>query len=183
MTRILFAALVVALAATAHAQQPFATVKPGAEAWWLRTSFNPMHMEVRGIPVAQIKKDWCKATEFTAELMPQEMKEEGSDKIMKEVGLSFAVTGIFDRSKTKQTALVGVYQECGGRKGSFLLVIDEGTNTIRFIDAMPSGTQFAAVGASKSDIVMTTCLECDGGIILRWNAKAKAFGWVKTRER
>ena len=56
MKRMLFAALVVALATAAQAQ-PFATVKPGKEAWWLRTSFNPMHTDVRGIPVAKIRRN------------------------------------------------------------------------------------------------------------------------------
>lgn len=183
MTRIALAAAFLVLA-TAASAQGIATVKPGKEAWWLRTSFMPAHTEVRGIQVAQIRKTWCKATEYTAELMPQkEMREEASDKIMREAGLSFAVTGNFDRSKTRQVALVGVYQECGGKRGSFLLVIDEGTNKVRFVEATPGEHQFVAVGASKSDIVMATCLECDGGGLLRWNAKRKAFGWVKSRER
>lgn len=179
MKRLPLATLLAAFA-TAASAQGFAIVKPGKEAWWLRTSFTPAHTEVRGIPVAQIRKNWCKATEYTAERMPQkEMREEASDKIMKEAGLSFAVTGSFDRSKTKQTALVGVYQECGGKKGSFLLVIDEGTSKVRFVEATPGEHQFLAVGASKTDIVTATCLECDGGGVLRWNAKRKAFGWVR----
>jgi hypothetical protein len=173
---ILFAAL-----ATAAQAQSFATVKPGPDPWWLRTCFNPLHGEVRDIPVAQIRKGWCQATEYTFDLMPKEMLEEGSDKIMKEGGLSFAVTGNFDRSKTRQVALVGVYQTCAGRKGSFLLVIDEGTSKVRFVDATPGKAQFAAVGANKNDIVVTYCLECDGGGTLRWDAKKKAFGWVKSR--
>src|SRR5947209_2984407 len=98
MTRVLFAAMFLILASPALAQQPFAAVKPGKDSWWLRTSFNPMHTEVRGIPVAQIRPNWCKATEFTRVLMPKkEMDEEGSDRLMDEVGLSFAVTGNFDR--------------------------------------------------------------------------------------
>jgi hypothetical protein len=46
MTRILFAALLVVLASAAEAQ-PFAAVKPGTDAWWLRTSFNP----AQGVPL------------------------------------------------------------------------------------------------------------------------------------
>jgi|EndMetStandDraft_2_1072991.scaffolds.fasta_scaffold166516_2 hypothetical protein len=183
MKRLTLAAAFTLLA-TATQAQSFATVKPGTEAWWLRTSFNPMHTEVRGIPVAQIRKGWCKATEYTLDLMPKkEMAEEGSDKMMQEVGLSFAVVGNFDRSKTKQIALVGVYQTCGGQKGSFLLVIDEGTNKVRFVDAQPSETQFAAIGADKGAITVMYCLECDNGATLRWNAAKKAFAWVRSRER
>ena len=184
MTRILFAALVVALATAAHAQQPFATVVPGPEAWWLRTSFNPMHTEVRGIPVAKIRKGWCKATEFTRALMPKkEMEEEKSGQLMDEVGLAFSFTGNFDRSKTKQVALVGVYQECAGNKGSFLLIVDAGTQKVRFVSTTPGEHQFAILSVHENDIVLSPCMECDGGKVLRWNAKTKAFRWVPQRGR
>ena len=87
--------------------------------------------------------------------------------------------GHFDRSQVKQVALVGVYQECGGKKGSFLLIIDEGGKKVRFVNPAPGAAQFAAVGADKHDIVFTSCLECDGSGVLRWNAKRKTFAWVR----
>jgi hypothetical protein len=181
MRRLALAILLAVLATVAQAQ-PFAIVKPGKEAWWLRTSFYPTHTEVRGIPVKQIRANWCKATEYIRELMPQkEMEEESSGKLMDEVGLSFSVTGNFDRSKTRQVALVGVYESCTGQKGSFLLVLDEGTQKIRFVDAVPGKTQFAVLASDKKDIVILYCIECDVGGTLRWNAKKKAFGWVKSR--
>lgn len=182
MTRIPLAAILAAFATAALAQQPFATVKPGTDAWWLRTNFNPMHTEVRGIPVAKIRRTWCKATEFTRALMPKkEMDEDKSGQMMDEVGLAFSFTGNFDRSKTKQVALVGVYQECAGKKGSFLLIIDEGTQNVRFLDVTPTATQFSILSVHENDIVHASCMECDGGGVLRWNAKRKAFRWVPQR--
>ena len=172
------------VAATAAAEaNRFVTVasEPRGTAWWLRARFRPLHTEVRGIPVAQIHKNWCKADEFTPENMKGLLAMEQAGETMKEARLSFAVSGNFDRTKTKQVALVGVYQECGGKKGSFLLVIDEGTTKVRYVDAMPGEEQFAAVGASKSDIIFTSCLECDGGVVLRWNAKRKTFAAVPHR--
>jgi hypothetical protein len=181
MKRIALAVLFAALVTTAQAQQAFVTVKPepAMEAWWLRAEFHPMHQEVRGIPVAQIRRNWCKASEYTRELIPKELLEEGGSDTMKEAGLSFSVTGNFDRSKTRQVALVGVYQTCGGQKGSFLLVIDEGTKTVRFVDATPSKTQFAVLAPGKNDIVILYCMECDVGGTLRWNARQKKFAWMR----
>lgn len=183
MKRLVRAALAILFAAlaTAASAEDFVTVKPGKEAWWLRTSFNPAHTEVRGIPVAKIRKGWCKATEFTRDNMQELLAQDSAAETMKEAGLSFSVEGPFDRSGMKQVALVGVYQECAGRKGSFLLVIDEGTKKMRFVDTTPGSAKFAAVGADKNDIHFTTCLECDSGGVLRWSAKKKAFGWVKSR--
>ena len=182
MKRTLLAVVFVAFAAAAQAQG-FYTLKQGQEAWWLRASFNPLHADIRGIPVKAIRPNWCKATEYTGELLKDLLAQEQAGQTMKEASLTFAVEGHFDRSKVKQVALVGVYQECGGRKGSFLLIIDEGTKKVRFVDATPGDAQFAAVGADKHDIIFTSCLECDGGGVLRWNAKKKTFAWVPQRGR
>ena len=180
MKRIAVVVLLAVFATVAQAQSFFTFINDNKmEAWWLRAAFNPTHAEVRGIPVAKIRKSWCKATEFTTENMKDLLAMEQAGETMKEAGLSFAVAGHFDRSKVRQVALTGVYQACGGEKGSFLLIIDEGTNKVRFVDEMPGETQFAAVGAHKNDIVLTPCLECDSGTVLRWNAKKKAFGWAR----
>ena len=64
MPRFLLTLVALCFATSAHAQS-FVTVKPGKEAWWLRTEFRPLHTEVRGIPVKSIRADWCKATEFS----------------------------------------------------------------------------------------------------------------------
>jgi hypothetical protein len=180
MKRIILAALFAALATAAQAQS-FYTLKSGPEAWWLRAAFNPAGTEVRGIPVKSIKPNWCRADEFTPDNMKDLLAMEQAGQTMKEAGLSFAVEGNFDRTKVKQVALVGVYQECGGKKGSFLLVVDAGTTKVRYVDAMPGEEQFAAVGAHKNDIVFTSCLECDGGVTMRWNAKRKIFAAVPQR--
>jgi hypothetical protein len=183
MKRIALAAIFAVLTAAAQAQQSFVTVKPEpkTEAWWLRAEFHPMHAQVRGIPVAQIRRNWCKATEYTRELFPNELLVEDGKDSLKEYGLAFSATGNFDRSKTRQVALVGVYQTCAGQQGSFLLVIDEDTRKIRFVDTTPSKTQFAVLAPDKNDIVILYCMECDIGGTLRWNAKKKAFGWVRSR--
>ncbi len=182
MKRLALAVLFAAFATAAQAQG-FYTLKKGSEAWWLRASFNPMHTEVRGIPVKAIRRNWCKATEYTGELLKDLLAQEQAGQTMKEASLAFAVEGHFDRSTVKQVALVGVYQACGGKKGSFLLIIDAGTKKVRFVDPTPGEAQFAAVGADKHDIIFTSCLECDGGSVLRWNAKRKMFAWVPQRGR
>ena len=180
MKRLVLAVLFAALATAAQAQG-FYTLKKGPEAWWLRASFNPMHTDIRGIPVKTIRSNWCKATEYTSALLKDLLAQEQAGQTMKEGNLTFAVEGHFDRSKVKQVALVGVYQECGGKKGSFLLIVDEGTSKVRYLDPVPGDEQFAAVGANKNDIIFTSCLECDGGAVVRWNAKKKAFAVVPRR--
>jgi hypothetical protein len=182
MKRIVLAAL-FALATTAgQAQQSFVTVKPGAktEAWWLRAEFNPMRRDVRGIPVGKIRRNWCRATEYARELFPHDLLVENGTDLMAYSHQSFSLTGNFDRSKTKQVALVGVYQTCGGEKGSFLLIIDEGTQKVRFVDTVPSKTQYAALALAPGGmIVLFHCMECHDAGKLRWNRGKKAFTWVR----
>jgi hypothetical protein len=65
MRRILLAiglALIPAIARAA--EKPFTETTPGPEAWWLRTEYHPFDKEVRGVSVAKIRANWCKANEF-----------------------------------------------------------------------------------------------------------------------
>jgi hypothetical protein len=171
--------------ARAPAQQPFVTLDgdPNKEAWWVVAQFQPFTTEVRGIPVDQLRKTWCRATEFRKDLIPKELLvgETGVDE-MQAAGMSFAIDGRFDGSTTKQVALVGVYQECAGEKGSFLLILDQppdGKAKVRFLHAVKSDHQFFALQKGKDGtIVVAACMECDGGEILRWDRKKRKFDWV-----
>jgi hypothetical protein len=179
MIRIALTLFIALFALAAHAQQPFVTLDPGVEAWWVRARFNPQHQEVRGIPVAQIQKDWCKASEFTREAIPKDLLNEGGSDIMAETGFGFSIEGNFDRSKTRQVALVGVYETCRKARGSFVLILDKDTQRIRFVDTMEDEHQFAALKAEGGTIHVAYCMECDVGSALRWNAKRKAFVWIR----
>jgi hypothetical protein len=183
MKRLAHAAIFAAMTTMAHAQS-FVTVRPepNNDVWWLRAEFNPIHKEVRGIPVAQIRRNWCKATEYKRELFPQDLLVENGTDLMAYSHQSFSLTGNFDRSSTKQVALVGVYQTCGGEKGSFLLIIDQGTRKVRFVDTVASRTQYAALAlAPGATIALFHCMECGDSGLLRWNPKKKTFAWVQNR--
>jgi hypothetical protein len=173
--------------AQAPAQQPFMTIEGNKErtAWWLVADFHPFTTEVRGISVKQIRKSWCKATEFRKDLIPKQfLSPDGSD-VMDESGLSFAVEGHFDGSGTTRVALVGVYQECSGQKGRFILVLDQpigGEPKIRFVDATPTDRQFGALQKNKDDdLVAWGCMECDDASTLKWNRKSRRFHWLARR--
>jgi hypothetical protein len=178
--RTVLAAVFAFLATAAPAQQPFVTLdeEPGGRAWWLRARYHPMHTAVRGIPVGDIRTDWCKATEFTRELFPQDLLMEGGIDALDYSHVSFSVEGRFDRSRTTQVALVGAYETCRGVSGGFLLVIDKDSRQIRFLEAGPHEHPFAALIAQQDATVrILYCLECDHSDVLRWNAKKKAFGY------
>jgi hypothetical protein len=95
---------------------------------------------------------------------------------MAEAGLAFAVEGSFDASGTKQVALVGVYETCGGRKGRFFLILDAGTRKVRYLDAQAARQRFSALAAQgRSTVRIFYCLECDISSTVRWHRARKRF--------
>jgi hypothetical protein len=179
--------LLAASVAPAGAEQPFVTTKGDLkkEAWWQIADFHPFTTEVRGIPVGKIKSNWCKATEFQRDLIPKALLNQDGVDGMTAYKLSFVVEGRFDGSATKQVALVGVYQECSGQKGRFLLILDQPVGgqppKIRFVDAERTEHQFGALSVNGKSIVLSSCMECDIGGILKWNARKRRFAWVPTK--
>ncbi|MDN4988032.1 hypothetical protein QY049_33220 [Bradyrhizobium sp. WYCCWR 13022] len=170
--------------AQAAAQQAFVTLNgdPKKEAWWVIAEFHPFTTEVRGIPANQIRKSWCKATEFRKDLIPRELLFDGNTDAMAAVNMSFAIEGHFDGTTTKQVALVGVFQECAGAKGRFVLIIDQpagGKPKIRFVSAVRTDRQFGALQKGKDGALVTSaCMECDEGSVLKWDRKKRQFDWV-----
>src|ERR1700760_2618028 len=80
---VVFSALAL-VSAEASAQQPFVTIEGDLKSapWWVIAAFQPFTTEVRGIPVNQIRKSWCKATEFRKDLIPKEiLLAEGVDEM------------------------------------------------------------------------------------------------------
>ncbi len=156
---------------------------PRTTAWWVLADFHPFTTEVRGIAAKQINRNWCKAAEFRKDLIPRKwlVDEKGVDQ-MQAAGMSFAVEGHFDGSAVRQVALVGVYEECAGKKGSFVLILDQpadGRARVRFLDAVQTAHQFGALQKGQGNtIVVWSCMECDGRAVLRWDRKRRKFDWV-----
>jgi hypothetical protein len=175
--------------AQAPGQQPFMTIEGDLKtsAWWVIADFHPFTTEVRGIPVKQIRKSWCKATEFRKDLFPKELLSDGGGDAMEAGRMSFAIEGHFDGSAANQVALVGVYQECSGQKGRFILILDQpasGKARIRFVSATPTDRQFGALEKEKDNsIVAWVCMDCDGFSVLKWDRTKRKFDWLPEPEQ
>jgi len=171
-------------AAAARAEQPFMTLDEelSASAWWVVAQFHPFTTVVRGIPANKIRKSWCKATELRKDLLPKEIviDQNGGGDSMK--GYSFALEGNFDGSASKQIALVGVFEECNGRTGRFLMILDQpqvGRPRIRFLESGENPHPFAALSVDDhKTITYWSCLECDNTAQLKWDRKRRKFVWL-----
>jgi hypothetical protein len=166
--------LFVTLAGGRTQSNDFVVIEPEPEnyAWHLRAEFHPFERQVRGIPVGKIRAAWCKATEFRKDLFPPEPASH-----LEVNKVAFSVDGYFDGSKIKQTALIGVYETCRGKRGSFLLVLaqPQGTSpTIRFVHEMD--IQFGTVAASAdSTIHVFHCMDCDHVTSFKWDKSKRRF--------
>jgi hypothetical protein len=156
--------------------KPFLTTSPTPEyyAWWLRTEYHPFRADIRGIPAGKIRAGWCKVNELRRDMFPDDLALYfGDDKS------PFAVEGFFDGSKTKHTALVGVYQTCKGARGAFLLIVGwpaDKPPVIRHLVELPGERRFAVVSASgDSTITLMHCLECDHTSEYKWNRSKRRF--------
>lgn len=173
---------VLAVPAAGWAQdKPFLTDSPTKYvAWWLTTEYHPFGTDVRGIPVAKIRRDWCKVNELRRDMFPAEKAAYFGDDQS-----PFAVDGFFDGSKTRHTALVGVYEACRGERGAFLLIVawpQAKPPVIRHLVELPGSTQFAVVSAAKDGTVMLRhCLECDHTSEYKWNRSRKRFVLLPSR--
>ena len=165
---------------------PFVTIEGDRKdtGWWDLADFHPFTTYVRGIPVNQIRKNWCKATEFSKELIPKQLLLVDGQDQMDANRVFFAVEGNLDGSATKQVALVGVYQECAGEKGSFVLILDQPISTkkarVRFVHSWKTDRQFAVLEKSKGNLItLWTCMACDEQRSdLQWDRKKRKFGWL-----
>jgi hypothetical protein len=178
LLRAVLSAIVVVVSAIAgHAgDRPFLTTSPTPDgyAWWLRTEYHPFSTDVRGIPAARVHAGWCKVNELRKGLFPADLASYFGDDQS-----PFAVDGFFDGSKTRHTALVGVYETCKGARGAFLLIAawpDGKPPVIRHLVDLPGERQFGVVSASAdSTITLQHCLECDHISQYKWNKSRKRF--------
>ena len=100
--------------------------------------------------------------------------------------VSFVTEGRFDGTAARQVALVGVFQECSGPKGRFILILDqpvEGKAKVRFVSALRTDRQFGALQkGNDNSIIALSCMECDNGSVLKWDRKKRKFDWLPEPE-
>jgi hypothetical protein len=175
--------LLAGLAGGSADDKPFLTTSPKPEytAWWLRTEYHPFGTDIRGIPAATIRRGWCKVNELRRDMFPKEHAAYFGNEQS-----PFSVDGFFDGSKTRHTALVGVYETCRGKRGAFLLIVawPQGKPPmIRHPVELPGNTQFAVVSVSKDGrVILQHCLECDHTSEYKWNRSARRFVLLPSRD-
>ena len=164
-----------------------------SDAWYRKTIIaRPSGNIVSGVSVKDINvylslngrdSTWCYAnaltrTSFTSieESIRSEIDE---DMWWGEDSPSFQASGVFT-GRGKQNAIVGIFEDCNGRQGSFILITDRSQpKKIVFIKELHGFAIFLKLIKSKvgDSLVIYTCLGCGEWYELSYDVKRKRFYW------
>lgn len=162
------------------------SAKPKGHAWWLRAKFNPIHKEVRGLPVNIIDGTWRYATELRKEYIPPEYLVRNGADSMQENNSSFSVLRDYNNDGRKELAVVGVYSSADNQYGRFLLILDKNRKDEwrkSYLRKWPGDTRYLAISTlSDDDLNIWFCMYCGHGVSFTWDKANEKYKQVSTTE-
>src|SRR5258708_846352 len=85
---------------------------------------------ISGVPIRNVAEDWCRANQFKKELFPSGLLDESLEDSLDGTGTSFAVSLSPGNSPPLEASL-GIYETCQGKRGTFLIIVDESRGAAR----------------------------------------------------
>ncbi len=156
----------------------FAPPESEEHAWWLRPEFAPVDTHIRGIPVKELDSSWSLASEISKEAICEDAVYENGLDLIEELQLSFSVLGDFNHDGVEDLALIGLYENNNGKRGTFLLVLSREKSGKWKKSFLETRGRFAVL-SKKEQIIVSFCLGCDFGAYLLWD-KEKGEYVLKT---
>ncbi len=155
-----------------------ASPEPYDRAWWLRPEFAPIDTHIRGIPVKHLDSSWSLASEISKEAISENVLYENGLDLVEELKLSFSILGDFNNDGVEDLALIGLYENSNGKRGTFLLVLSREKSGKWKKSFLETRGRFAAF-TEKEQIIVFFCMGCDFGAYLLWD-KEKGEYVLKT---
>lgn len=148
-------------------------------AWWTRILFEPVDREVWGIPVADLDSSWQRASAFAKSAIPSAAWRHYRDE-MTEHNAAFERIDDFNSDGIPDVAVAGVFKRHDGEVGTFLLILTASAESSWrkvFLATYPRAMGFLAFSQEGRQLVVFSCLYCDGVETLEWNAEAGGYRW------
>jgi membrane protease YdiL (CAAX protease family) len=125
--------------------------------WWSDALVSPDGAVVEGLAVHTIDKTWVAAAALRADLFPVE-----SRRPTVSAG-GFSVSADLDRDAAPEKVVVGVYRDCSGATGRFLLILKSaGTHwKKKAVFTLPGEAGLSLVSIAEGGLVWASCVECD----------------------
>jgi hypothetical protein len=130
-------------------------------AWWLTERFTPAQTSYEGLTARELHPKWQKFSVLSEAVLPAKAK---SDLVwMRKEGLAFTREGDFNRNGRRDRAVAGVYVDIAGRRGRFLLVLEqeEGRWRKTFLSNDPGRPGFSILFGRGNEVYWGPCMECD----------------------
>lgn len=145
--------------------------------WFANLVFHPSGKEIRGIPIKHLNANWCAANELESGLFPPSTYKgnDGLDSLLK-YGWSFSITEKFDGVRS-MTALVGVYETCERKSGSFLAVLDNTNHSVAYFEQYehPPILFTRLLRIDSHSFSVWDCFLCETITVLEWDKTARKF--------
>jgi hypothetical protein len=160
--------------------------EPKDAAWTAKIEFEPIHKQIRGIPIVKLDPSWIFASELMEKGFPKEAFIEDDGDSMKNSEMGFSKFADFDGDGQKELALVGVFKRRTGELGNFILILKKGKGSKwekAFLESWPGKPGFMAFALDKPGIEIWYCMECDDSATLKWDPAKKQYAWEKEEDQ
>jgi hypothetical protein len=178
----------------------FVTDKENTESyvWWHKNiNARPNGKTVFGVSISDLNKyntlqgrdsNWCFANTLTRKSFtsPDQSLRAEIDETMWDENLSgFQASGVFT-GQGQQDAVVGIFEDCSGAQGSFILITDRSQpKKIVYLEFTEGSAGFVWLKKSKfgDGLILGTCLYCGDWSELSYDVQRKRFYWTYPKYR
>src|SRR5262249_50050119 len=158
-------------------EAPFVFVSPTPEisnpasgAWvGMQLTARPTGTSIAGLTVAELNRhrvdgaSWCFASALSERsfVSSDRAVQQAIEETFRERSNAFQVSGNFT-GRGPELALVGMYQDCSGVIGSFLLIVSTSSpRQIRYLYTFEEGSGVNFIWLQEGSIHSSNCLACD----------------------
>lgn len=139
------------------------------DAWWKTFELEPRDTELLEVPVDRVNREWVRATALESSALSAAQRAELAGKKRQ-----FVVNGDFNGDGRPDRALVGVYQDKQGKRGSFVALFtrrDDRTWQPVYSEVGDEPLQFSVLHQPPDNpyrLYWDHCLDCRSSAAVIW---------------
>lgn len=138
--------------------------------WWKTFTLEPRDTELLGVPVDRVNREWVRATALESSALSAAQRADVTSR-----NRQFVVNSDFNADGRPDRALVGVYQDKQGKRGSFVAVFtlrDDRAWQPVFSEVGDEPGHFSVLHSVPdhfSRVYWDQCLDCKASAAVTWS--------------
>jgi hypothetical protein len=138
--------------------------------WWKTFTLEPRGTHLLGIPVDRVNREWIRATALESSMLTSAQRDDLSRR-----NRHFVANGDFNDDSRADRALVGVYENKQGKRGSFVAVFtqrDDRSWQAVYSEVGDEPGQFSVLHQSADKpfhVFWSPCLDCAAPTSVTWS--------------